>query len=337
MEKKGLVELSGKWIRHRVRVMMLCLSIVMVFWIVQVLSQVPLELIYYTTKLIGFIGIIISIWDFIKYKKRYDKLLEVYHNLDNGLEGLGEPTILLEDIYQDLLKACNEKREEIFIKAKNQESEVIDYYTLWVHQIKVPITALDLLLEDSGSPKQDEMKEELFRIENYVDMALQYLRIESISQDMILKKYDLYPIVKEVIKKHAMTFIRKQISIEFEPFTLEVYTDEKWIRFVIEQLVANSLKYTPKGAIKITVKDGIEKVLMIQDTGMGIEKEDLPRIFDKGFTGYNGRMNKKSTGLGLYLCKEVTKKLSHQLQIDSEVGKGTLATIGFYEELVTDF
>lgn len=336
MEKKKLTKLFIEWTYKRLKIMMFYFNIILLFWVVFGLSKVPLGTLYYSSILVIFMGVIIGIWDFISYKNKYEELLEVYYHLDVGLQKMGEPKVILEDMYQEILKKCEEKRQEAILKSKTQEVELMDYYTLWVHQIKVPITAMDLMLQDNNTYRQEEMKQELFRIGNYVEMALQYLRIESMSQDMVLRKYELYSIVKEVIKKYAMTFIHKKIKLEIEPFNLEVYTDEKWITFVIEQLISNSLKYTNKGSITISVRNSSEKVLIIQDTGIGIEKEDLPRIFDRGFTGYNGRMSKKSTGLGLYLCKEVTKKLSHGLKIDSSIGAGTTASIYFYEETCVD-
>lgn len=336
MEKKKLRKLLIEWIRKRCKITIFYFNIILLFWIVLGLSHVPLEALWYSSVLVIFLGAIIGVWDFISYKNKYEELLEIYYHLDVGLQKMSEPKVILEDMYQEILKRSEEKRQEAILKSKSQEAELMDYYTLWVHQIKVPITAMDLMLQDGNTYKQEEMKQELFRIENYVEMALQYLRIESMSQDMILRKYDLYSIVKEVIKKYAMTFIHKKIKLEIEPFNLEVYTDEKWITFVIEQLLSNSLKYTNKGSITISIRNNGEKVLIIEDTGIGIEKEDLPRIFDRGFTGYNGRMSKKSTGLGLYLCKEATRKLSHELKIDSHMGKGTIASIYFYEDTCID-
>ncbi len=165
-----------------------------------------------------------------------------------------------------------------------------------------------------------DMKMELFKIEQYVEMALNYLRVEDISSDLVFKKQELDDMVCQVIRKYAKIFISKKIKMDFKPTKACIVTDEKWFIFVLEQIISNALKYIKKGQISIYMK---EKSLVIEDTGIGIPAEDLPRIFEKGFTGYNGRENKKSTGIGLYLCKNIMDKLQWNITVDSEVGSGT--------------
>ena len=152
-------------------------------------------------------------------------------------------------------------------------------------------------------------------------MVLSYIRLGSNENDFVIKEYDLDNIVRQAIRKYAPLFIRKKINLDFQPTTYKVLTDEKWLVFVIEQLLSNAIKYTNKGKISIYPLE--DKKLVIEDTGIGISKEDIPRIFDKGFTGYNGRTDKKATGLGLYLCKNILDKLSHKISIESEVGVKT--------------
>ena len=152
-------------------------------------------------------------------------------------------------------------------------------------------------------------------------MVLSYIRLGSNENDFVIKEYDLDNIVRQAIRKYAPLFIRKKINLDFQPTTYKVLTDEKWLVFVIEQLLSNAIKYTNKG--KISIYSLENKKLVIEDTGIGISKEDIPRIFDKGFTGYNGRTDKKATGLGLYLCKNILDKLSHKISIESEVGVKT--------------
>ncbi|PKM71531.1 MAG: hypothetical protein CVU92_08175, partial [Firmicutes bacterium HGW-Firmicutes-17] len=176
--------------------------------------------------------------------------------------------------------------------------------------------------------------QELFKIEQYVEMVLQYLRLESMSSDLILVEYDLADIVRQAVKKYGIIFINKKISLELAELNCRVLTDEKWLVFVLEQIISNALKYTNQGKISIYLDDWSEKTLIIEDTGVGIRDEDIARIFDRGFTGYNGRMDKKSTGIGLYLCQQVLNKLSHSITVTSQVGKGTrvsidLAMLGF--------
>lgn len=219
---------------------------------------------------------------------------------------------------------------------------IIRNYGMWVHQIKTPIAALDILLQNTEQFLYEEdivnsrinkrleiiqesipvsdMKMELFKIEQYVEMALNYLRVEDISSDLSFKQYAVDDMVRQVIRKYAKIFISKKIKMNFKPTGRYIVTDDKWFVFVLEQFISNALKYTKKGQISIYMK---EKSLVIEDTGIGIPAEDLPRIFEKGFTGYNGRENKKSTGIGLYLCKNIMDKLQWNITVDSEVGSGT--------------
>lgn len=176
--------------------------------------------------------------------------------------------------------------------------------------------------------------DQLLKIEQYVEMVLGYLRIESSSSDFVLQKYLLSDLVKQAIRKYASQFIRKNIKLELREMDCLILTDEKWFVFVIEQLLSNALKYTNQGTISIYLDPLQPKILIIEDTGIGIAKEDLPRIFEKGFTGYNGRMDKKATGIGLYLCQKILTKLSHQISITSDIKMGTKVMINL-EQLET--
>lgn len=158
-------------------------------------------------------------------------------------------------------------------------------------------------------------------------MVLQYLRLESMSSDLLLVEYDLADLIRQAVKKYSIIFINKKISLELEEMNCRVLTDEKWLIFVLEQIISNALKYTNQGKISIYLDEHSEKTLIISDTGVGIREEDIKRIFDRGFTGYNGRMDKKSTGIGLYLSQQVLNKLSHVITVTSQVGKGTRVSI----------
>jgi signal transduction histidine kinase len=193
---------------------------------------------------------------------------------------------------------------------------------------------MKLLLQNSEDQcTSSALSQELFKIEQYVEMVLHYLRLESMSSDFLIRQYELRDIVSQAVKKHAVLFINKKLSFNLEEFSCKVVTDEKWLMFVIEQIISNALKYTPSGSISIYTQRVPDKlILVIEDTGIGIRPEDLPRIFERGFTGYNGRLDKKSTGIGLYLCKQILDKLSHTIEVSSGVGKGTRISIGFTEE-----
>lgn len=250
-----------------------------------------------------------------------------------------EPDTLIENDYQDLL----EKLEEIRRKLKSEEiiskQEMQDYYGMWVHQIKTPISAMRMLLqtmedEYPEEKKLRELKAELFRIEQYVEMVLTYLRMEDIASDLKLESYSLDELIRASIRKYSQMFILKKIRLEYKTLNQMVITDKKWFCFVIEQILSNALKYTEKGGtIQIFIKQESGQLwLVIEDNGIGIWEEDLPRVFERGFTGYNGRADKKSTGIGLYLCKRIMVRLRHQIRIESKVGVGTQVFLGVTRE-----
>lgn len=216
------------------------------------------------------------------------------------------------------------KRTEQYEKESKEKQ---DFFALWAHQIKTPIAALNLLLQGE---KQDAAvcRQELFKIESYVEMALNYLRFEEMSNDLVLERNSLEQLVRQVVKKYAAIFIYNHISIQLEHLDYTVLTDEKWFCFVLEQILSNALKYTKQGSVKISAEESANGLrVLVKDTGIGIRSEDLPRIFEKGFTGYNGRMDKKASGLGLYLCKGVCEKLGHGISVASKEGEGTTVMI----------
>ena len=209
-----------------------------------------------------------------------------------------------------------------------------DYYTMWTHQIKTPIAALRLLLQG-----EKQQLEELFKIEQYAEMALHYARLDSISSDLLFQTQDVAAILRAAVRKYSILFIGSGLSFALEEFSLHEVTDEKWLSFVFEQILSNALKYTQDGAIQIYGLDrqgekthGEAAFIVIEDSGIGIREEDLPRIFERGFTGHNGRMDKRSTGIGLYLCRQILDRLSHTIRVESRMGQGTKVIVGFARE-----
>ena len=203
--------------------------------------------------------------------------------------------------------------------------EMVDYYTAWVHQIKTPIAAMRLTLQPDDTPNARRLMSQLLRIEQYVDMVLMYLRLDEGTSDYVIRACDLDGIIRQSLRKFAGEFIDRKLTLHYEPLHLSVVTDEKWLGFVVEQVLSNALKYTPAGGRIRIYGDG--ETLVIADSGIGIRPEDLPRVFEKGFTGYNGREDKKSTGIGLYLCRRVMDRLNHGISIVSRPGQGTLVRL----------
>lgn len=227
-------------------------------------------------------------------------------------------------MYQEMLQILQKK---IFqLKQENQQkyNNTIDYYTKWVHQIKTPIAGLKLIIQNDYPDKK--MLVELLKIEQYVNMALQYVRLDSIHHDLSFQKVSLDHLVSQEIKKQSLFFFQKNLKVDYQIKDLQILTDEKWSGFVIEQVLSNALKYTKEGSI--TFYNEGEK-LYIQDSGIGIKESDLPRVFEKGFTGFQGRNDKKASGLGLYLCKNIFNQLDHSISIESKVGQGTTVCLDF--------
>ena len=309
-------------------------GIVVIFGILFCLYDIPSDAIIYGTQLsIVWSGVCFLI-DFYKYYKRH-KLLHINREkFFEDAEQLPEQMDIIECDYQELVKELYRAKRELVSGNRIAKKEMLDYYGMWVHQIKTPIAALNILLQNTEQNlyQSDEketiqnavsvadMKMELFKIEQYVEMALNYLRVEDISSDLSFEKCAVDDMVRQAVRKYAKVFISKKIQMDFKPTNIYTVTDEKWFVFVLEQLLSNSLKYTKEGKISIFMEG---KALVIEDTGIGIPAEDIPRIFEKGFTGYNGREDKKSTGIGLYLCKNIMDKLQWNIMADSEVGTGT--------------
>lgn len=295
----------------------------LVFW----LYNLSMEPVLYALLLFLIISIIFFIVDFFKYYKLHKLLCKLKNTIKVNIDDLPIPQDIIQEDYNDLITIIHKDKIKIAYTTDMSRSDLMDYYTLWAHQIKTPIAAMSLLLQSQNNELNGDLSAELFKIEEYVEFVLQYLRLESMSSDLLLKEYSLDDIVRQTVRKYAKIFIRKKISLNFTELNCNVLTDEKWLVFVIEQLLSNALKYTTSGSISIYMDEHSEKTLIIEDTGIGVQPEDLPRVFEKGFTGYNGRSNKKSTGIGLYLCKQILNKLSHTITMESEVGKGTRVLI----------
>lgn len=273
-----------------------------------------------------FLVLVIGSIDFFRYYNRHRELIKMQKVIKISVDALSMPGDQIEEDYQTLLQLVHEDKVKAVNDLENRKKDLMEYYTMWVHQIKTPIAAMQLLLQSEDTPKNREAAEELFRIEQYVKMALQYTRLDSETTDFLIQRYNLDDIVREAVRCYARMFIRKKISLNYQPLQVQVLTDEKWLEFVIEQVLSNAVKYTPKGSVSICMEGS--STLVIEDTGIGIRKEDLPRVCEKGYTGYNGHTDKRSTGIGLYLSKRILEKLSHTIEIESEMGKGTRVKIG---------
>lgn len=296
-----------------------------IFFCMFVLYHLPLEAVLYPTGLCAILGI--CFWG-MEYKNIYEK-----HRSLVVLQGLGAELMagfpkaesIAEQDYQQLAHLLCEEQAQLITKMNGRYSDMMEYYTVWAHQIKTPIAAMRLNLQNEDTDFSRQLSEDLQRIEQYVEMVLAFLRLDADSTDYVIKEQNLDEIVKGAVKKFSTQFIRKRLRLVYEPFNATVITDEKWLSFVLEQVLSNALKYTQEGSITISLE--APKKLCIKDTGIGIAAEDLPRIFENGYTGYNGRSDKKASGIGLYLCKRVCNKLGHAITVTSKPDQGTTVAI----------
>ena len=259
---------------------------------------------------------------FFRWKRKRRQLLILKRQAEQSLEtaDLPKAETPLEKIYQEIIrdqeKRCQREQKESREKLVRSR----EYYTRWSHQIKTPIAAMELLLQEEPADVR-ALKRELLKTSQYVEMALSYQRMEGEGNDLVIQRYELRPVVMQAVKKVSPLLIHKHISFSAGDLSGEVLTDEKWLVFVLEQLLTNASKYTKEGgSVRIGKENGL---LVLRDTGIGIRPEDLPRIFEWGYTGYNGRLDKRSTGVGLALVKQVMEMLGNKIEIRSVLGEGT--------------
>lgn len=341
------MKIFGDYVKDRIKTISCLLLMEGVAFFALWLQGTAFQKVSYAVSLSIFVLFLVGIKDFSSYYKKRQRLSHMRQGVAYSVDNLPSAASCLEQDYQELLGNLLNSKLEVESEADIARQEMLDYYSLWVHQIKTPIAAMRLLLQVQKdgfmSEKEDlqmlsdcngRMSMKLFQIEQYVELVLSYLRIEDMGRDMVLREYAMEAVVNQAVKKFSREFIYRKIKLEKDHIDFQALTDEKWILLVLEQILSNALKYTREGgSIRIyQVRD--RKVLVVEDTGIGIRKEDLPRVVEKGFTGYNGREDKKATGIGLYLCKSIMDKLNHGLAFESEPEQGTRVYLDFERERI---
>ena len=327
------------FLKDKTREISLYAGTVGIFIVVAFLYNIRMDALKYALLLVALWLLLYIITEYNRFRKKHVLLEGLKQHPQECVRELPECRNLLELDYQELLGIFDERIIELKSGERIKRQDLNDYYGMWVHQIKTPIAAMHILLqsmeeEHPGTAELKEMKMELFKTEQYVEMVLTYLRMEDMSGDLKFEKTELDKMLRQSVRKYSQMFILHKIRLDYQPVERKILTDEKWLGFVIEQVLSNALKYTKTdGTIRICLKEKEGKeCLVIEDNGIGIQTEDLPRVFEKGFTGYNGRADKKSTGIGLYLCKKIMDRLGHKIWIESEVGKGTRVCLDLTRE-----
>lgn len=298
-----------RFLYYRRRIIAVILTVAAVFALFMYIYGVPVKALLYAGIICAAVTLFAAVGDFARYYNKHKLLEGLKNEILLTVENLPVGDNEIEQRYHDLIELLSEAKSELRSETDMRYENTLMYFTMWVHQIKTPISAMSLALQNSDFPENAELAEGLGKIEQYVEMALLYVKLDNEDEDLVFRRCPLDRIVKQAVRRFSQQFIRKRIRLIYEPLEVEVLTDEKWLLFVVEQVISNALKYTPKGSVEISLEIPDEPVLLIRDTGIGIAPEDLPRVFERGFTGNNGRTDKKATGIGLYLCRRVCEKL----------------------------
>lgn len=309
------------YLKERMKYILLTVMLIGLFSFTLLLMNVPAKALLYPVLLCLFLGLLVLVTDYAIAKSRKNERANLDKITLSVIDSMPEAHSEEVRDYQNAIRRLGNEYRNYVSESERKYENMMDYYTVWAHQIKTPIFSMKLAFQGEDSTLSRRLSADLFRIEQYVDMVLVYLRLDSEYTDYVFKECNMDKVIKNSVKKFASEFIGRKLSLEYEPKDVTVVSDSKWLGFVIGQIISNSLKYTETGGIKIYFKE--PKILVIEDTGIGIAEEDLPRIFEKGYTGYNGRTDGSASGIGLYLCRRICGNLNIGIQAESEVGKGT--------------
>ncbi len=308
-----------RYLKDNHSVYLLLLVVILVFDSLLMLCNIDTSLIIYPNVIVLFIIIVYIFFDYYKYKNKHELLTKGFYE-DNDC--------LYDEDYQKIINELEAKIRQLETNNHKVKKEMSDYYSLWVHQIKTPISAMQLTLENEDSQLSRKLMLELLHIEQYVDMVLTYQKLSD-GSDYVFEENELDVMIKDTIRYLRLEFIERKISLKYEPTSRTIITDKKWFEFVLKQLISNALKYTRKGSIEIYLEDNC---LCIKDDGIGIKESDLKRIFERGYTGSNGHDNKNSSGIGLYLCTNIVSNLGLKLSATSSVGVGSIFKIDLSQD-----
>ena len=310
-----------QYLRRGARCVWLFAALLVVMAGIYALYGLPWGPAVYTMLVMAAVFAVAAAVGFVRWRSECEALQRLNRQAIVQLEDLPAAREEKERQYQQLLWSLQQRCQKAEQNAEQSACRARRYYTLWSHQVKTPLAAMDLLLQEPV-PSREQLRQELVKMSQYVDMALQYQRLEQ-GSDLVLRTCMLDDIIRDALKRTSTLFIHKKLQLHWQPTGLRVLTDEKWLAFVMEQLLTNAVKYTPSGGSVTIGSKACPLCVWVQDSGIGIRPEDLPRVCEWGYTGQNGRARRNSTGIGLALCKQAMEMLGHRMDITSTPGEGT--------------
>lgn len=323
------------FIKERMLFLMVNLIMFLLIGILMKVVEVPINIIFILF-LIWFGPLITYMFlEFIKYNRYLKNLTDTIDGLDKKYllpEVINEPRFQEERIINEVLKECNKSMHENVKHYKDEQIEYREYIETWVHEIKTPIASAKLILENDDSNLSSRINYEMKRVEGFIEQVLYYARSSDVSKDYIIKEFSLRDVVMKAVKNNSRDFINRNIKLNIKEVEGTIFSDAKWVEFIINQIIINAVKFSipNKGEVSIFSKINENNIILtIEDNGVGISEKDIDRVFEKGFTGENGRKFGKSTGIGLYLCKKLCDKLGIGIGLISKEGLGTKVNIVF--------
>ena len=331
------------FIKERMPFLIINLILFFLIAILMKIVSVPLNIVFILL-LIWFGPLLIYMFlEFIKYKKYLSNLSKTVEGLDIKYllpEVIEEAEFQEARIINDVFRQCNKSMHENVKHYKNEQCEYREYIETWVHEIKTPIASTKLILENDDSSLSERINYEMKRVEGFIEQVLYYARSSDVSKDYIIKEFKLRNVVMKAVKSNSRDFISKNIKLNIKEIEGNIFTDEKWVEFIINQIIINAVKFSAPNKGKVVIYSKVNEnniILTIEDNGVGINEKDIDRVFEKGFTGENGRKFGKSTGIGLYLCKKLCDKLGIGITLSSKVNEGTKVVLIFPQGKFTDF
>lgn len=296
------MEKIKKFVKTEVKICVAVFIVLLIFFFVFLFANLDFSLFYLSLEIVIFSLLIYLFICWVTFKKKEN----------------------LQEQVNQLLIENRQLKNTIDIERKDLE----EYFLLWVHQIKTPITVSDLILQKEKNPYTCQLKEQMFYIREYTNMAINYMKLKDRQADMDIAEVEIDKLLKSLLRKYSGLFIDKNISLDYQPIDTKIITDARWATILIEQILANALKYTNSGKITLSF-DRDKNALKVKDTGIGIKSEDINKIFDRGYSGFNGRINEKSSGIGLYLVKKIAILLNIKIEVCSTVNVGSEFIICF--------